>query len=128
MQQNHIAAAHLDLPIHRGDNTGGYRAVEPQRIADGNGGFSHFHLAGIAELGGRQVLSVNFQHGNIAFHIGADELGRVSFSIVQCDGNAVAPFHHMVIGDDIAVLRQNDPRTGAAGGIGLETFGDDPHH
>lgn len=65
----------LDLTLERGDDPAGQRAVEPERVADREGGIPDLDGSGIPELGradGRHATHVDSQHCEVVAGIRTD--------------------------------------------------------
>ena len=109
-----------DLPILGADKTGGEGEGQlAQRVADGHHAVAHVQIVGIAQNHRGQPLSVYLQDGHVVAFVVADEGGVIGVAVVHGYGDAVGVFHHVVVGQDIAVLGEDEAGTGRGGG-GLE--------
>ena len=90
--------------------------VKAEGIADGHEPFAHLERIGIAELEeGQFLLGVHLEQGEVGLLVGADELGHerrgLAVALVEGDVDHVGIGHHMIVGDDIAVSRDDEART-----------------
>ena len=105
--------------IHGADDSGGDRFLEPERRADGHRPVAHLHALGIGDGDGLQgMVRVDFQDGDVGFAVEADQLGAI-FGIVAVelhldvvDGIAFLGRDHVLVGDDVAVLIDDEPGAG----------------
>ena len=95
--------------------------AETMPIADGGHAVAHLQAAGITEGGCIQIIRFNMQNSQIGNRIGTDEGGREAASVGQLDGNNLGIFHHVAVGDDITLLRED--HTGAGGIAAVEAAG-----
>ena len=128
------AGGHGDLPIQGTDNTGGFGEGQlTQGVADGHHAVAHVQLVGVANDHGGQAGGIDLQHGYIVALVIADELGVILGAVVGGDGDGGCAFNHVVVGQDIAVIGEDE--AGAcrrAGGllapeIGGDQAGDNAH-
>ena len=91
------------------DNALGNGFPYAKRIADGQCHIPYLQLARMPELGGEQFFSCRLDYGQIGVRVGAYHPGRhlcLSFGSYE---NVVCPFHHMMVGEDVAVAIHNHP-------------------
>ena len=106
-----------DLPVDTAYVTHGLGGGQgAQGIADGNHHVADVQLRAAADGGGAQAGSVHLQHRQVIGGVEADDLGGILIAAVQHHADLRAALHHMVIGDHIAILRQD--KAGAGGGAG----------
>ena len=118
---------HPHVPLDCRDDAVRHRTPElySQGVADGVDPVPHRQAVGGAELGGRQVPGVNFQHRQVAVGVAAHVFGVVELPGVQ-DHLAVLPaLQNVAVRDDIPVLGKDDP--GAHGGA-VPQLGQHQHH
>ena len=109
-----------DLPILGADKTGGEGEGQlAQRVADGHHAVAHVQVVGVAQNHRGQPLGVHLQDGHVVAFVVADEGRVIGVAVVHGYGDAVGVFHHVVVGQDIAVLGEDEAGTGRGGG-GLE--------
>ena len=65
-------------------------------------------LGGIAPRNAGEVLAFDLDHGQIGQRIGADHLGGQHAAIVHGHANVDRAIHHVVVGDDVAIGRNDD--------------------
>ena len=100
----------VDAAVDGGNDAVGERHPEglAQGIADRGDVLAHGELAAVAEDRRLEPLRVDLQHRDIAHGIGADKHGLKASVVKERHGRAVAVFHHVGIGQDQTVLRQDD--------------------
>ena len=128
------AAGHSNLPVQGTDGAGGQGEGQlAQRVADGNHTVAHVQVIGIADDHRGQALRIDLQHRHIVALIKANDPGIVLGTVISGNGNGVGALHHMVVGQDIAVVRKEEAGTGRGGGgplapeIGGYGGGDNAH-
>ena len=92
--------------------------VQTKRIADGQHPITHLQGCGITKTEeGQRLFHVHFEQGQVRLFVRTDELGRDGFALaralVQGHPDNVRVGHHMVVGDDVAVFR--DDKAGPQG-------------
>jgi len=103
------------------DDTGGDRVIEAEGRTDGQDPFTDLELIGIAQLEGGQVLGVDFQQGHVGTGIRADQLGGVITAVGQPYQDLVGIGDHMVVGQDVAIGRDDEARPQGLGLLLLAT-------
>ena len=94
------------------------------RVADGHGQLADLQLIAVAEGGGVQTLRVDLEHRDVVALGGADQRGLVGrflgalFLRHDVDGDLVRAGDDVVVGQDVAVLGEDD----AGAGAGLLVF------
>ena len=111
------AGLHRFLGTHNlGAARGGHDArgdglLEPEGAAQRHNPLADGQVVGVAKLHNRKTAGVlGLQHGHVGRGIGAHEISLVGFAGYH-DLVSAAAFHHMVVGDDVAVLGQHDAGT-----------------
>ncbi len=99
----------------RTDDTLGHGVVEAEWRANGYDPLTGLQVLGLAELEHRQVLAVDFQQRHVGARIGTDQLGLELAAIGQAHQNLVGIGNHMVIGQDVAVGRNDETRAQGLG-------------
>ena len=67
-----------------------------------------FDFVAVGKSHGGQVLGLHLDHGHIRLRIAADHLAVELASIGQADFDRAGVFHHVVVGEDVAVLGHDD--------------------
>ena len=80
---------------------------------------AHIQAVAVAQRYVRQILGVDLDDCDIIVFIAADILGVIAVAVVQCDLHGIGVAYHMVVGDDVAVRRQDEAGAGASGLCGL---------
>ena len=118
LEHGHGLAVHGHAAVDGGDDALGQRApqLHAQRVADGVHGVAHPALIAVAQHGGGQILRVHrLQHRQILGGVEAHQLRLVLPRIGQRHKDGLSVGDHMGVGDDVAVLRQDD--AGADAGL-----------
>ncbi len=84
-----------------------------ERIADGQDPFTDPRVFAVAERHRRERPGIDLQHGHVGVGIGADDLGLELPPIEQPDDDLLGPFDDMVVGQDVAVRRDDEPGAAA---------------
>ena len=85
----------------------------PKGIADGQNDVAHLNLGTVRQGDGGKVMRVNLHHGDIGLLVLADDFGGEFAAVLQGDFHLVGIVHHMIVGEDIAVLGHDDAGTEA---------------
>ena len=88
-----------------------------QRVADGQHPVADAGVVAVAEGGGGQPRGVDLHHRHVGQRVGADHLGGELTPVEQPDGDLLGAFDHVVVGEDVAVGR--DDEAGAAAPLDL---------
>ncbi|RMS10049.1 hypothetical protein ALP75_202553 [Pseudomonas syringae pv. actinidiae] len=84
--------------------------IETERRTDRQDPLAHFERVGITQPGGRQVLALDLQHGDIGARVGADQLGFQFAAVREAHENFVGTVDHMIVGQHIAIGRNDKAR------------------
>ena len=106
----------MDITVLGRKDTGRDRVVQSKRIADGQQPLPYQQGVGIAELEERQILfGIDLEQGKVGVFVRSHDRGRqrggLAVAFVQCHLDAVAVSHHMVVGHDVAVGRDDETGT-----------------
>lgn len=91
------------------DYASGHRLLKAERAPDGHDPLTNRDVVGIAKLDRGEFASIgDLEHGNIGTRIRADQLSLI---LIAVDGDLIllAALHDMVVGDYVAVIREDDP-------------------
>ena len=113
LDEGHVTAVRQGARLGR-DDAGAGAVLEAEGGADGQHPFTDPGIAGAAHLHRGQVLGRNLEHGHIAGLVQAHHLGLELPLVVELDGNLVGAVHHVSIGQDGAVGRDDETGTKAA--------------
>ena len=97
----------------------GERQAFAQRIADRQHPLADPGVVAVAERDGRQVLGVDLEHGHVGVGIGADDLRLELPPVEQAHGDLLGALDHVVVGQDVAVGRDDEPGAAALLDLGL---------
>ncbi len=85
--------------------------VKPERRTDSQYPLANLQLAGFADLCHRQVPGLDLEQGHVAALVLADDLGLELAAIAQPHDDLVGVLDHVVVGNHVAVLGNNESRT-----------------
>ena len=116
----HVRAALLrnrERPAGRADDADADGMSKVERIADRHDPVARLHLAGVAELGHRQIavgLFDELKQRAVGQRIPANDLGLVIIVLVieELHFDLRRPLDDVVVGDDEAIFRDDEARTG----------------
>ena len=114
---DHRAVGHTDGTVGGGHGTGGLGEGEgAQGVADGAHRFAHHQVVRVAQHHGLEAGdALHLDDGHVVELLAAHQDGVVALAVVEGHLNGVGPVHHVVVGDDVAVLADDKAGTGAAG-------------
>jgi hypothetical protein len=95
------------------DDTGGYGALEPIRIAYRNGQLAHAKTLGIAQSHGTQLRSINPEHCQVGIRIVSHQVGIRPATIGQRDFESARAVDDMAVGQQEAVWGNDKTRSAA---------------
>ena len=96
----------------------GHGAAEAERVADGDNPVADADLVlGELDVGELAVRVVDLEQREVGLLVDADDLGLVLGVVVEDDGDRLALVDDVVVGDDVAVLGDDEARA-EAGRIG----------
>jgi hypothetical protein len=98
------AAGRLNLASEGGDDAGGQRLVETERIADREHRLADLEVSGIADHDGRQKVgwSVDMEYGKVLFPRETDQLCLPGAAVGEGDLGTVRVLDDVVVGNDVA--------------------------
>ncbi len=82
--------------------------LQSERVADGDDIVADLEPGRVPQRHRDQIGLLGLQDGDIRAFIAADDLGGKASIVEQGDGDFAGVLDHMMIGDDIAVLRVDD--------------------
>ena len=109
-----------DRAVQRADDAGGDGAGEAERVADGHDRLADDDLRGVAD-GHRDEVArrvVQQEDREVGRRVGADDLGVVGAAVVERDADrrvGAGAGGHVVVGEDVALVVDDDARALAAG-------------
>ncbi len=106
-----LIAAGLRIDVaaaQRTDDSGGNGVLQSEWIADGDHIVADLELARITERHGDQIGLFCLQYRDVGAFVAADDFGGECAVVEQRDGDLTGVFNHMMISDDVAVLRVDD--------------------
>ncbi len=118
-----------DRPVERADDAGGHRGAQPERRADGDHALPDPEPAGGAERGRAEAGRVGrVEHGQVVDRAASDD-GRVvavALLVDDLDGAVVlgGVGDHVVVGDDVALLVEDEAGARGPACLALELGGD----
>jgi hypothetical protein len=84
---------------------------EAEGVAHGQDPITDLKLVGVAQAQEREIVLLDLDHRQVAGRIGTDDFGRVLAAVLQLDPHRVRLGDHMVVGQDVSVRRDDEPRT-----------------
>ena len=102
------------------DDAGGDGLADAEGVADGQHDVADLHLVAVGHRDDRQVLGVNLDDGDVGLRVAANDLGGELAAILQGDFHLVGVIHDVVVGEDVAVLGDDDARAEAVLARGVE--------
>ena len=93
--------------VQGADDAAGHRETESERIAKRQHRLSRMQFSGISPGCVREVVAFHFDDGQIGQWVGADHLGRQNSAVAHGDANVGRAIHYVVVGDDVAVGRDD---------------------
>ena len=99
--------------VQRTDDAARHREAEAIRIAKGEYGLSRAKLGGVAPRYGREVGAFDLDDGQVRQRIGTDNLRRQDATIVQRNAYLGRALNNVVVGDNVAIRRDDDASANA---------------
>jgi len=102
------------------DDALGNGMVKAERRTDRDHPLTGLQVLGLAQFKHRQVLAIDFEQSHVGTWIGTNQLGLEFTAVGQAHENLVGIGNHVVVGEDVAVRRNDE--AGAQGlGFALTT-------
>ena len=109
---NHRSHTFAHLASFGTDNTCGNSVVQSEGVTNGEHPFANLDVVRVSYHDGRQVFGVNLDKCQIGRLVSTDDASRILLRVlVQRNGQFVGTVHHVVVGNDISVGRNNHTRT-----------------
>ena len=104
-----VIGAGPDLAPARGHDAGRNGVAEAEGVADRDDPVADPDPVGIAECDMRQrLVRIHLEERQVRFRVGADDARRQPALVVEGDGDVLRPVHDMMVGDDMAVFRDDE--------------------
>ena len=107
LDERHVAFVGQRAP-GRADDARGDREVEAEGRADGQHPLADVQRLGVADRDGGQVRAVDLEHRHVRARVGADDLGDELAAVVEPHHDLVGVGHDVVVGQDVAVVRDHE--------------------
>ena len=91
-------------------DTGSDCIVESEGITYSEHPFTNLYIVGVGNLDSRQILAINLDQCQVCGGIGTNNAGGELLIVIESHQQFISTIHHMVVGDDIAVGRDDDTR------------------
>ena len=101
----------------RRDDAHRHCLAHAERVADGQHHVADRDVVAVRELDGGQVLPIHLQHGQVGVRVAADQACLQAFAADQNDLDLGAVAQHVMIGEDVAVLRGDHARAHVVVGV-----------
>ena len=98
------------MPALGRHDAGSNGVVKAERRTDGQHPLSDAQGIRVAQLHGGQVVRIDLQQGHVGTAVGADQACLVFALVVELDGDFIASRHHMGVGQDVTVRRNDETR------------------
>jgi len=96
------------------DDAHGDGLADAERIADGEGDVADLNDVAVGEGGGRELVGVNFQDGDVGLVVPSDDPGGELAAIGEFDLHLIGAFDDVVVGQDVAVFGYDHPGADSA--------------
>ncbi len=108
-----------DRPVDGADDAGGHRRGQPQRRADGHHRLADAHLVRGADRGRLEVLGLrHVEHRDVVDGAAPDDVGLHVVAVLVDDVDRTVVLvglgDHVVVGDDVPLGVEHEPRAGGA--------------
>ncbi|MPM56224.1 hypothetical protein SDC9_103026 [bioreactor metagenome] len=114
LDEGHRRVFNGDFAAQRAYDAAGSGAAQfAERVADCNDVLADGEHIGIAQGCGGQTGCVNFEHGEVAARVGADQGRFILRVVVEDDLYGVHAVHNVLAGYDVAVAREDDAAAAA---------------
>jgi len=107
----------------RTDDACSDRLAHPKGVAHSEYPVAYFQALGLGKGNGGQVGSIDLEHSKIGFRVSPDYTGGQGAPVGQCNLNLIGGYHYMMIGQDVAIGTDDDPRSevGCLARLGVQT-------
>src|SRR5271166_4378210 len=110
-----------DAAPKRADDANGQRAFQAKRIPDGEHLLANLQSVGIAQVQRWQLAArLDLQQSHVIGFIAAQQRGFITRLIGQRDLELALVGNHVAVGEDLAILTDQEPRTLVLGRINFE--------
>src|SRR5208282_3923890 len=109
-------------PVQRADNAASYSEAESQRIAECEHSLTGVQLRRVSQRNAGQVGAVDLDYGKISQRVGADQLRRQDSAVSHGDANIHRAVDDVVVGDDVAVGRNDHAAAQSMFCLGLRAY------
>ena len=99
-----------DVAGHGRDDAAGDGAAEAEGVADGDHVLADAHRVAVAEHQLGQAGGVDLEQREVGLRVGADDLGVELAVVGEADLHLFGVVDHVVVGDDVAVVLQDEAR------------------
>ena len=94
--------------VQRAHDAASHREAEAKGITKGQHGLSGMQRGRVANRNVGKVRAINLDYGQIGERIGADQLRRQDATIAERNLDIGGAIDHVVVGNDVAIGRNND--------------------
>ena len=96
-------------PAERTDDPGRDRLADAERIAHCQHPVPHLEAVGFGKCDGRQFAGIDFQHGQVGFRIGTDDVGGYGLAVGQRHLDFIRSLDDVLIGENVTVRADDHP-------------------
>ena len=105
---------------HRAHHARGHRVLEPVRVADGDHQLTHADRRRVAERRRHQIVAGDPHHREVGLRVGAYQVRLELPPVRQRGGQRLGVGHHVAVGEDEAVGREDESGGSAVRGIEVD--------
>ena len=116
---DHPSVLGLERAVQAADDPRGQCPFQAEGVAQGQDLLADQHPRRVAERDGKELVgrSPDQEHGDVVGGILADELRRMGRAVEQGDPDGTGPLDDVEIGQQMTLLVDDEPRTGARRGL-----------
>ena len=115
LDEGHVVFVALSrqAAAHGADDARRHGIIQPKGRADGQHPLAHLQFAVFSQFEDREVFGVNAQQRQVRARVGTDHFGVELATVTHPDQHAIGAVHHMVVGDNVPVRRNDKARSHA---------------
>jgi len=118
-----------DRPSLGADDAGGDGLAETERIADREHPIADAQIVAVRQLrGGERLIRLDADQRDVGLLVSADDLRLVPLLVLEHDLDLVGGAEHVVVGEDLALWRDDHTRAEAALLVALRHLIEEPAH
>ena len=83
-------------------------------LIDGKDPFTYAYIVAVGNGDGRQILTIDLDECQVGSLVGTDDTCRIFFIVCQTDSQFVSAVHHVIVGHDVTISRDDNTRTSSS--------------